>query len=204
MPKVKTPTAPVPATAPAEAAAPDYSILVAQLKPILSEVKDLEDKSRSANLDLAIAIREFREENPTAERNECRLSIQTAVAEQYGLKISQVQDGDKKGKGYSAYTLVSAIMSVAWPKGDKEENKVAKALKEGKGWVELRKAASKPQVKRSADPDAKRITADNFATKLANFLTQAQVDIGVSIEDILEMTESAIEAIRSAPPEPAA
>lgn len=201
MSKIKTPapaqTKDVPATdAPA---APDISILIGTLAPLLEQRKEGEEALQGNSLEIIIAMREFREENPALDRNDARLALQTVIAEKYSLKLSQVQNDKKPGeKGNSAYTLVSALLSAAWPKGEAEEKKVAKALAAGKGFVEVRKAASKPQGARAAT-DTRRITVENFATKLSVFLTQAQTDIGESMADIVTRTRAVLEALEKAP-----
>lgn len=206
MPKVQAPAPATPQTE-TESPAPDLSILTGRLAPILAETKEIEGQLKSKNLDLAVAVREFREENPNLERSDCKLAIQQAVANAYNLKLAQVQNDNKAKdengkslKGYSAYVLVSMILSVAWPKGEAEEKRVQKALQQGKGWLEVKQAASKPQANKNTDPTSRRITVDNFAVKLNTFLTQAQTDIGEPIEGILDRAEAAITAMRNAPP----
>lgn len=200
MPKVTQPKAPTEAPAAPETPAPDLSILIGNLSPLLEQRKEGEDALQGNSLEIIIQLREFRDENPGLERNDARLALQTVVAEKYGLKLAAVQNDKKPGeKGYSAYTLVSALLNAAWPKGEAEEKKVAKAIAAGKGYVEVRKAASKPQGNRAANADARRITVENFATKLSTFLTQAQVDIGEDMLAILTRAEAVIEACKKAP-----
>lgn len=203
MAKIKQPIQSAPITPAAEVPeqpAPDLSLLIDNLSPLLAERKEGEEALAGNSLSIIIALREFRAENPGLERNDARLALQTAVAEKYGVKLTAVQNDKKPGeKGYSAYTLVSALLSAAWPKGEAEEKKVAKALAAGKGYVEVRKAASKPQSARNKDENARRITEENFAAKLSTFLTQAQVDMGVDMASILEKAEAVIEAAKAAP-----
>lgn len=203
MAKIKTPAAPAATAAPITAetpAAPDISVLVSTLAPLLEQRKEGEDALQSNSLDIIIALREFREANPGLERNDARLALQTTIAEKYALKLAAVQNDKKPGeKGYSAYTLVSALLSAAWPKGEAEEKKVAKAIAAGKGYVEVRKAASKPQANRANGGDGRKITEENFATKFNLFLTQAQADTGKSMEDVLTMATAVIEAAKAAP-----
>jgi len=200
--KQAAPTPATPTSAQTEQPAPDISILVGKLEPLFAARVDGENALNNNSLSIIIAVREFREENPTLDRNDCRLAIQTAVAAKYGLKLAAVQNDKKPGeKGYSAYTLVSALLSAAWPKGEAEEKRVQKALAQGKGYVEVRRAASKPQANGGGGGGNPRlITPENFATKLATFLTQAQVDIpNKTMPDILDMADAAIRAIRTSP-----
>lgn len=201
MAKIKAPGAPAPTEVEAPAA-PDMSVLLSTLDGLLGGILDADKQKEQSSLDIIIACREFREENPNLERNDLKLTIQQACANKYGIKLTAVQNDNKPGaKGYSAYTLVSALLSAAWPKGESEEKRVAKAIKEGKGYVEVRKAASKRQTNRAPDASGRKITEENFPTKFATFLTQAQADTGKSMEDIIEMAEVALEAIKSAPKE---
>ncbi len=181
-------------------AAPNVSVLIGTLAPLLATRKEGEEALNSNSRDIIIAMREFKEENPSFERNDCKLALQTVIAEKYSLKLAQVQnDSDSKAKGYSAYTLVSALLNAAWPKGEAEEKKVAKAIKDGKGYVEIRKAASKPQSNRQQGEDKNKITADNFANKATAFVVKAETDMAVSRESVLVMLEAVISALRMAP-----
>lgn len=198
MAKIKNP-APVTETPAPEAPAPDMSILISTLTPILGTVVEVGKKMHGLNKDLAISCIEFREKYSTASRNDIELSLETAVATAYGLKLSQVQNDKKPGeKGYSAYTLVSAIMTVAWPKGETEQKRVAKAFAEDKGWVELRKAASKKQSRPSKDPNANKCTPENFVNRLHTFLVTCQTDMDTDLLRVLSMAEAAIVTIEKA------
>lgn len=201
MAKIKQPTQPEPTQTQVEApAAPDISLLIGRLAPLFAQRKEGEEQLATNSRDIIVEMREYRNENPTLERNDLRAALQQVVSDKYGIKLAAVQNDKKPGeKGYSAYTLVSALLSAAWPKGEAEEKKVAKAIAAGKGYVEIRKAASKPQVNRGDGDNKKLITKENFAIKLAKFLTQAQVDTTFSMTEILEMCDTAIEAIRKSP-----
>ena len=197
MAKVQTPT---PATPAIETPTVDYSQLLTSLASPLGVVMNAESQSKSGILDAVIAIREFREENPTADRGDVKTTVQQAVADMLGVKLVKVQNSKGNGGDDYAYTLSSQMLNTAWPKGEKEEKKVAKAISDGKGWVEVRRASSKPQSKPARDPNANKITMGNFAAKLNIFLTQAQVDTGLNMSEILRMAEMSVDAIRSAPP----
>lgn len=199
-PKVATPI-PTP-----DVPAPDISVLIANLEAPLQANRDAEEKSKSSLLDAIIVIREFRAENPTVERSDVKTAVQQAVANAIGVPLAKVQTAPDKanpklgGDAYG-YALSSAMLSTAWPKGEAEEKRVAKAIKDGKGFVEVRKAAAKPQANPGAgnNPDAKKITQENFALKFSQFLTQAQVDLAISMDDVVTMATKALEAIGAAP-----
>lgn len=221
MPKVTTPKAPATPTPEPEAPAIDIAPLITSLSPLLSGVAEAEQKIDTATVDIAVECRAFRADNPTLERNSMKLAIQTAVAESYGLKLEDVQSKpdalspnanaaatEKFKKRNSTYTLVSVLLSIAWPKDEKQDAKVAKLLSGGETrFVVLKKAAQKPQANAARDPDAGKITAANLAEKHFAFLSKAQSDMAVPMEEILDAIEEHTNAVREAlvnPPAPAA
>lgn len=213
MPKLKAPKTETPATPTVEAPkAPDISPLLKAIAPLLSTIRDAEGKRDGAVVDIAVEIRAFREENSEVERGAVKLAIQTAIADAYELKIEQVQTKPdeklKKSKPAdyatrnSCYTMVSQLLSIAWSKDEKEDNKVAKALKEGETrFTVLKKLASKPQSNPQRDPDANKITKENFAAKFALFVTKAMTDIALPQSDVLDLVSEASEAMQNAPAE---
>lgn len=189
--------------------APDLSALRADIIEKGKSYFDAEDTASSCVTDMVIRIREEREEQPTIERDSVRLVIQEAVAEIRGLKLEHVQSApDKKlklskpedyAKRNSSYVLVSTLLSIAWPKDEKQDAKVAKAIESGEDrFTVLKKLASKPnKTTQSLDPDRNKITDKNFAEKLKAFLTKYATDTGNSIEEALDKAElEAIPAIR--------
>lgn len=215
MPKIKTPAPTKPATQTPEVEAPkapDISPLMESIAPYITEYKEGADVQNNATVNIAVECRAFREENPEVERSAIKLALQTAIADAYGLKIEHVQNkpDDKlknsKPADYaarnSAYVLVSTLLSIAWAKEEKQDNKVAKALKDGETrFVVLKKLASKPQSNPQRDPDANKITKENFAAKFALFVTQAMTDMGADQSTVLDMAAEAASAMESAPKE---
>ncbi len=91
-------------------------------------------------------------------------------------------------------------MSVVAPKGEEQQKRVSKALKDGeKRFTTLVKLASKPQTKRAAsDPDKNKITDDNFIEKALAFLTKYATDTGNSVRDgVAKMRDEALDAIEA-------
>jgi len=192
--------------------APDMAPLIASISGLIADIKGADETKDNANIDIAVAIREFREENPEVERSAVRLALQTAIADTYGLKIEHVQSKPeetlKKSKPAdyanraSAYVLVSTLLSIAWAKDEKQDAKVAKLLDGGeRRFVVLKKAASKPQANPQRDPDANKITLENLPQKLALFVTQAMADTGASADDIYARCHKALDAMEEAPAE---
>lgn len=211
MPKVKapTPTTPTTETPAVEQPKVDMSPLISQLTAGLAELQEAEGKRDEAQISLIVECRAFREENPTAERSDMRLAIQTAVAEQYSLKLAQVQSKPTKeeriakeirSQRESAYVLVSTLLSMAWPKDEKQDTKVAKLLEGGETrFTVIRDASRKPSQKSQRDPDANKITVANFTDKYAAFATQAFADIGKGKWDaIFNLLDEAREALEKA------
>jgi hypothetical protein len=197
MAKIKTPT---PSTPIPETPTIDINILIESLASPLQSIHDADESKKSGILDAVVKIIEFKEENPTLERSDCKLAVQQAVANMLNIKIAKVQNSKANGGDDYAYTLASQMLNTAWPKGEKEQAAVKKAIDAGKGWVEVRKASAKRQKNPQRDPDAKKITKDNFASRLMIFLNQAQVDTSIPLADILDMADKAVDAIRNAPP----
>lgn len=192
--------------------APDMAPLITSISGMITTIIEAKETEASANIDIAVAVREFRGENPEVERGAVRLALQTAVAESYGLKIEHVQSKPeetlKKSKPVdyanrnSAYVLVSTLLSIAWPKDEKQDKKVQKMLDDGETrFVVLKKAASKPQANPQRDPDANKITLDNLGEMLAKFVTQAIADTGASADSIYEKCHTALDVMSKAPAE---
>jgi hypothetical protein len=196
--------------------APDLSGLIQSLSSEVTNLIDGEKQTVNARVNMAVLGREAREEHGEAlSRDDLRLAIQTAVAEGYGLKLVDVQNKpekpgptaskdarDKAARRNSCYTLVSELLSMAWPKDEKIDKAVAKALTDGeKRWVILKGISSKKQSRPESDPNAKKITAENLAAKLSLFVTQAQADIGQPLEEIFELVQTALDAMKAAPKE---
>lgn len=213
MAKIKAPVTKAPVTPEVEAPkAPDISPLMESIAPFISEYKEAEGKQDEARLNIAVECRSFREENPEVERSAIKLALQTAVAEIYSLKIEHVQNKpeeklkNSKPADYaarnSAYVLVSQLLSIAWAKEEKQDNKVAKALADGETrFVVLKKLASKPQNNPQRDPDANKITKENFASKFALFVTQAMTDMAKDQSTVLDLVAEASSAMEAAPKE---
>lgn len=210
MPKVKAPKieTPIVETPTTEVPKVDMSPLISQLTDGLAALQEVEGKRDECQLTLIVECRGFREENPTVERGDMRLAIQTAVAEQYGLKLAQVQNKPTKDERIakeirsqreSAYVLVSTLLSMAWPKDEKQDTKVAKLLESGETrFTVLRDASRKPSTKVQRDPDAGKITVANFADKYAEFATKAYADIGKGWPSVFNLLDEAREALEKA------
>jgi hypothetical protein len=196
--------------------APDLSGLIQSLAGEVTNLIDGEKQTTNARLNMAVIGREAREEHGEAmSRDDLRLALQTAVAEGYGLKLVDVQNKadkpgptaskdtkDKAAKRNSCYVLVSELLSMAWPKDEKIDKAVAKALAEGEErWTILKGISSKKQTRPEQDPDAKKITEANLAAKLNIFVTQAQADIGKPLDEIFALVQTALDAMIAAPKE---
>lgn len=206
MPKIKSPS-PATETPATDTPAVDISPLIAALAPILTDVSKAEDKISGGIVEIAVECRDFRAKNKDVERSQIRLGIATAVAESKGLVLATIltkpaeaptnATKDKLAliaRQNSAYTLVSTLLSIAWPKEEKQDAAVAKLLKDGEDrFVVLKKAAAKQQKPGGRDPDTNKITASNFAEKLMAFLSRAQSDMAVPMDEILGQAEDAVQ-----------
>lgn len=196
--------------------APDLSGLIESLAGEVANIVEGDKASKGARIQMAVLGREAREEHGEAlGRDDLRLAIQTAVAEGYGLKLIEVQNKpDKDGPTVSkdirvknetrrsCYTLVSELLSMSWPKDEKIDAKVAKAMKDGESrWVVLKAMSSKKQARPDQDPDAKKITVANLAAKLNLFVTQAQADTALPLEEVYDLVQTALDAMKAAPTE---
>jgi hypothetical protein len=214
MPKIKKPATvtPAPETPTTETPKVDMSPLISQITEGLKAIDEAEGAKNEAVLNTIVEIRAFREENPTAERTDIRLAIQTAVAEQTGLKLAQVQTKPTKDERISkevrsqrdsAYVLVSTLLSMAWAKEEKQDEKVAKLLASGeKRFVVIRDASRKPQSRPQHDPNAGKVTRENFTEELGKFLTKAYADLGgngvATWETVFELARNGIDANETA------
>lgn len=215
MAKITKPAPAAPSTDAQTVAAPavDIAPLLASLAPAIEKIKEGETMKEDGILDTIVELRSFREANENLERDQMRTAIQTVVSEGYGLKLEHVQKKPdetlKKSKPAdyairnSCYTLVSQLLGIAWAKDDKCDAKVAKALEKGeKRFTVLLKTAQKPQGGGDRDPDANKITKENFAAKFTLFLTKAQSDIGTKdIDEVYELVDKSLEAMKAAPKE---
>lgn len=219
MAKIQAPAQKGPESPEAQAPqAPDLSLLVKGLSEQVSGLIEGETAISNGRYNMAVLGREAREEHGEAlSRDDLRLALQTAVAEGYGLKLTDVQNKadkpgptaskdqrDKAARRASCYTLVSELLSMAWPKDEKIDKAVAKAVKDGETrWTILKSISSKKQSNRGGggDPDKNKITRENLAGKLNVFLTQAQADIACPLDEIYELAEIALGAMKDAPKE---
>lgn len=214
MAKISKPAPKAPATDAATIAAPQVDIapLMASLAPAITKMKDGDTMKDEGILDAVIEIRGFREANEGVERDQIRTCVQQVVAETYGLKIDQVakkpDDTLKKSKPAdyavrnSCYTLVSQLLGVAWAKDEKRDAAVTKALEKGeRRFTVLVKTAQKPSTRVEPDPNANKITKENFATKFTAFCEKALADIGApaTIDEIHDLVETTLEAAKAAP-----
>lgn len=210
MPKITKPT--TPATETPAPQAPDISPLLQTLAPFVEGIRDADQTKDNARIDIAVSIREFREENPEVERGAIKLAIQTVIAETYSLKIEHVQskpeDTLKKSKPAdyanrnSCYTLVTELLGIAWAKDEKLDTKVGKLLDAGeKRFTILKRASQKAQNNPNADPNKNKITEENFPAKFNLFITQAMTDMSKTVDEVLEMAEAAVDAMKAAPKE---
>lgn len=192
--------------------APDISPLISALAPHLSTFHTAEAEAETSRIDMIVELRAFRTENEEVERGSLLLALQTAIAAEYGLKIEHVQSKpDDKLKNSKpadfklrsgAYQLSRELLGMAWAKDDKCDAKVAKALEAGETrFVVLKKMSQKAQANPARDPDANKITEENFAAKLSLFLTQAAADTGKSNDEVREWVDTALEAMDAAPAE---
>lgn len=186
MAKIK---APKPEATAVEAPTPDYASLSAQLLEFQQVAVDAESSANGANIDCALSAREFIEENPGCERKDIKLAIASAVAEARGIKPADIASapdktlktgGPAKAEKFrifnSAYTLVSTLLTVAWPTDETAQKKVAKLISDGeRGFVKLKAAASKKQSNPNKGPSI--ITEETFGGKLIAFLEKARVEI---------------------------
>lgn len=212
MPKPSQPKAPTqPVTPEVETPAPDYSTLTSQIVEQQTVALQAEETGREANIESALLAREFISANPNAERKDVKLAIATAVATVRGLKPDDIISAPDKtlSKGTpsqqekfikckSAYELVSVLIGIAWPTDETAAKKVEKAIASGeRGFVKLKRLAAKPQKARETDPNAKRVTKENFPEKLKNFLTLAATDIGgyATLAEFLPHVEEVLEVI---------
>lgn len=192
--------------------APDISPLISALAPHLSSFHEAEDNAENSRIDMIVEMRSFREENEEVERSSILLALQTAIAAEYGLKIEHVQSkpddklktskpADFKARS-GAYQLSRELLGMAWAKDEKCDAKVAKLLEAGeKRFVVLKKASQKAQSNPARDPDANKITEENFAAKFSLFLTQAQTDTGKPADEVREWVDTALAAMDAAPAE---
>lgn len=216
MAKINSPTPTKPNTDAQTVAAPavDMAPLLTALAPHIFALKEAEGARDEAILETVIEIRSFREANENVERDQIRTVIQTAIAESYGLKLEQVaKKPDEtlkrmKPADYavrnSCYTLTSQLLGVAWAKDEKADAKVAKALeKNERRFTVLVKLGQKPQNNPQRDPDANKITRENFSAKLTLFVEKAKSDLGekTTIEEVWELIEKYLEAATAAPKE---
>lgn len=217
MAKIKAPAPKAPESPEVEGVqAPDLSGLIQTISGNITSLIEGENAAKSARLDIVVACREAREEHGEAlERDAVRLAIQTAVAEGYGLKLTDVQNKpdaiaqnatkdakERFAKRNSCYVLCSELLTMAWPKDEKVDKQVADAMAKGEErWTILKGMAQKKQARPAQDPDKNKITRENYATHLNAFFTKALTDIGTTLEDILDINEVALEAIKSAPKE---
>lgn len=193
MAKVTQPKAPTKIENPeTEQPAPDYSTLISNLVEQQTVALQAEEQGREANIESALIAREFIASNTNAERKEIKLAIATSIAQVRGLKPDDIISAPDKSlktgsaaaqekyvKCKSAYELVSVLIGIAWPSDEAAAKKVEKAIQGGeRGFVKLKRLAAKPQKARETDPNAKRITKENFPEKLNNFLIHASTDIG--------------------------
>lgn len=215
MAKINTPAPKAQKTDAETIAAPavDMAPLLTALAPLTEKIKDSEKAKDEAILETIIEIRSFREANENVERDQIRSAIQTVIAESYGLKLEQVQKKPdetlkrSKPADYamrnSCYTLVSQLLAVAWAKDEKCDNKVGKALEKGESrFTVLVKTAQKPQGGAERDPDASKVTKENFSAKFTAFLEKFKADGQIAtIEEVYETVDKYLEAARSAPKE---
>lgn len=210
MPKIKTPKveAPIVETPSTEVPKVDMSSLISNLTEKFGGLDEAKAAVDNAHFDLIVECRAFREENPTVERGDIKLAIQTAVAEHYGLKLAQVQNkptkderinAEVRSKRESSYVLVSTLLGAAWAKDEKQEAKVVKLLDAGETrFTVIRDASRKPSTKVQRDPDAGKITVANFADKYGEFATKAFADIGKDWKTIYNLLDEAREALERA------
>lgn len=211
MAKIKTPT--VTTNTPdveTPAVIVDYGSLTVQISALQSGVLEAQGKVDEGNIECALTAREFREANPEAEREKIRLAVATSIAETRGLKVDDIQKAPDKSlnspsatplqkEKYAlrkyAYELLSRLMSVAWPKDEDGEKRVAKLIESGeRGFVKLVAAAAKKQKNPATTPtDEGKITEENFGTRLGLFLTKALLDLGdkTTAADIAAMCDVA-------------
>lgn len=206
MPKIKAPT-----TEPLTTEAPkvDMSPLIADLVSGLANREEAEGSLNSATLDIVTNIHAFRDKNPECERSEIRLAIQTAVSEKTGLKLSQVTNRpgkDEKIKAEvrtqreSAYVLVSTLLSMSWPKDEKQDTKVKKLLEDGEDrFTVIKAAATKPNSRTASGNGAtSSITRENLTEKFAKFVTKVETDLPAPTSEVLDLLYAAIETMQTA------
>lgn len=205
--------APAPKAAQTEApTAPDLSKFSLALTDKLSIVKDSEGKRDGALFDILVEGRAVREEFPDAEREQIKATVAQALADTYSLKLEHVTKAPDKTLRQqkpadftarnNAYTLLSELVTMIWPKGEAEDKAVAKKLKDGETRISyIRKASKKKQTRPDADPDANKITAQNFLEKLDFFLATAATDLGETIEQVRDRALEGIETLKKAPKE---
>ena len=217
MAKIKQPTTTTTTTTPApsiEATAPiiDYGALAMLIAEKQTNVLEFQGRADSGNIDCALDAIEFRQANPEAERKDIVLAIAQGIAEPRGLKVDDIikapdktlnaptatpAQREKYTTRNSAYTLLSSLATIAWPKDADAEKRVKKLLDSGeRGFVKLKAAASKKQKNPAAPtPTEDKITEDNFGTRLGLFLTKALMDLTPTDADEIEaMTHVATEA----------
>lgn len=218
MAKIQAPKQTAPTTEnPSEKVTIDLAPLTQSLTEKVGEILSGEEQAKNGRIDMVVLMHEARDEHGEAlTREDVRLALQTAVAEGYGLKLADVQNKpdkiadnaskdarDRYAKRNSCYTLVSELLSMAWPKDEKQDKKVRELVDSGeKRWVVLKGAAQKKQTNRAdADPNKGKITKENFAAQFNLFLTKAQADMAVTLDETYELAETALAAMKAAPKE---
>lgn len=217
----------VTAPAPKQPEQPEIVINYGELTQTIAErqtiVIESEQQSEAGNIECALDAREFRENNPEAERKFIVLAIATGVAEPRGLKPDDIMTApdktlnsptatsaqkEKYARLKYANELQSRMAGVAWPKDPDAEKRVKRLIEQGeRGFVKLVTAAAKKQKNPHTPPDPAnaKVTKDTFGTKLGLFLSKCTTDIeDTTPEEIAGMADVAIEAwLKASTPPPA-
>lgn len=212
MPRIKAPT---PTEPTAEDPKVDMSPLIADLVSALGEREEAEGKLENTNVAIVQTIVAFHDENPEMERTDAKLAIQTAVSQKTGLKLAQVQTAPRKdekcpadknlgltgpevkSKRLSASSLVSTLLSMAWPAHEDQYKKTRKLLAEGEDrFIVLQSASRKPNKRGQATASSNTITRENLVEKFSKFMTKVETDLPAPTSEVLDLLYAAIETIQ--------
>lgn len=204
--KIKTTpvTEPAPETkAPkAEPKAPAIPIaeMVAAMLPIVSKLGAVEAEVEGAfkqigtlKAELCIVGQDFAAQG--AARSEVKEAYQSAVAQWYGLAESKVKDTPKNGGDPHAYSLISELMTVTFPKDETNLKKARKGLEEGRSWVEIKSLArtgllkAKNKLARQPEPLTLQKANEEF-----NVLMLKVEAAGIDLQEFVDSCQTSYEA----------